>query len=57
MRKNIFMNEYKQSDLVEDQINFLQKMGELKPYIVEFDKNGVIKPKAYPADYLMGVNN
>lgn len=29
-------------------------MKELKPYIVEFDKNGVIKPKAYPQDCAIG---
>ena len=32
-------------------------MEELKPYIVEFDKNGAMKPKVYSADCAIGGNN
>lgn len=37
VRKNIFVDEYEQLDVIEDHANFLRKMEELKPYIVEFD--------------------
>ncbi len=32
-------------------------MKELKPYIVEFDEDGVIKPKVYPLDCAIGGND
>lgn len=37
-------------DNIKDQINFLQKMEELKLYLIEFDENGIIKAKVYLAD-------
>ena len=57
MRKDVFVNGHEQSDVVEDRVNFLQEIEELKPYIVEFDENGAIKPKVYSADCAMGRNN
>ena len=50
MRKDVFVDGHEHSDVVEDCINFLRKMEELKPYMVEFDENGAIKPKVYPSD-------
>ena len=50
IRKDIFVDGHKRLDIMEDWKNFLQKMEELKPYIVEFDKNCAMKPKIYPAD-------
>ena len=32
-------------------------MKELKPYIVEFNKSGTIKPKVYLVDYIERGNN
>ena len=32
-------------------------MEELKPYMVEFDENGAIKPKVYPSDCAVGGKN
>lgn len=32
-------------------------MKELKPYIVEFDENGTMKPKVYPSDCVVGSNS
>lgn len=52
--KNVFIDKHKQLDVVKDHINFLKKMEELKPYIVEFYNNGIIKPKVYPYDYVVG---
>lgn len=36
---------------------FQQKIKKLKFYIVEFEENGVIKPKIYLVDYVVGGNN
>ena len=51
VRKEVFVDGHERADVVEDRINFLQKMEELKPYIVEFGENGAMKPKVYPADF------
>lgn len=32
-------------------------MEELKPYMVEFNQDGVIKPKVYPFDCVVGGEN
>ena len=57
MRKNVIVDGHEQSDIVEDCINFLRRMKELKPYMVEFDENGAIKPKVYPSDCTVGGEN
>lgn len=44
------MDRYKQSDMVEDHTYFLKKMEELKPYMVEFNKDSIMKPKVYPSN-------
>lgn len=40
--------------MVENWNHFLTQIEELKLYIVEFDKNGVIKAKKYPINYIVG---
>lgn len=55
--KDVFIDEHKWSDVIEDWKNFLQKVEELKPYIVEFDENGAMKSKIYPADCAVGKIN
>ena len=50
VRKDVFINGHKRSDVVEDCKNFLKKMEELKPYMVEFEEDGAIKAKTYPSD-------
>ena len=54
VRKDIFVNRHERSDVVEDCKNFLLKMEELKPYVVEFKEDGTIKPKAYPFHCTVG---
>lgn len=49
----MFVEGYKQPDVVENQILFLIRIEELKPYIVEFDKDGAIKAKEYSVDCVM----
>ena len=46
--KDIFIDGYKQSNVIEDCKNFLKKMEKFKPYIVKFEENGAIKEKIYP---------
>ena len=55
--KDVFINGHEQSDVVEDCKVFLNKMKELKPYIVEFDEDGAIKPKVYSLDCVVGGND
>ena len=53
----MFIDGHVRSDIVEDCKVFLNKIEELKPYIVEFDDDGAIKPKVYPLDCIIGGNN
>ncbi len=39
--------------MVEDCNNFLRLMDKLKPYTVEFEEDGTMKPKKYPSDCLV----
>ena len=57
MHKDIFVDGHERLDVVEDCKNFLQKMEELKPYIVEFEENGAIKPKIYLSDCVISGND
>lgn len=57
MCKDVFIDRHEQSDVVEDRKNFLRKMEELKPYMVEFKENSAMKDKIYPADYAVHGNN
>lgn len=53
----MFIDRHEQSDAVKNCKVFLEKIQELKPYLVEFDKNDTIKPKVYPLDYEVRCNN
>ena len=46
----MFIDRYEQPDIVEDGNNFLKLMDEQKPYTVEFEKDGTMKPKKYLSD-------
>lgn len=37
---NVFINRYKQFDIIKDYKNFLKKIEKLKPYMVELRKMG-----------------
>lgn len=54
MKKDIFFDIYKRSDIIEDCKWFLNKMGELKPYLVEFNGDGARKDEIYPPDCIVG---
>ncbi len=53
----MFINRYEQSDVIEDCKVFLNKIKELKPYIVELDEDNIIKPKVHPLDCAVKGNN
>lgn len=57
MRKDKFVDDYKQSDVIKDHINFLRKMEKLKFYMIEFNKNSIVKSKVYPSDFAVGREN
>ena len=57
VRKDVFMDGHERSDVVEDRSNFLKKMEELKPYMVEFNEDSTIKPKAYPPNCVVKGEN
>lgn len=40
MRKDVFIDGHERSDVVEDRENFLTRMEDFKPYIVEFEEPG-----------------
>ncbi len=54
MRNDVFVDAHERSDIVEDRKNFLTKMEELKPYMVEFKEDCIMKPKVYPSDCTVG---
>lgn len=43
----MFVDGYKQLNIIKNCANFVRKIEELKSYIVKFNQNGVIKPKIY----------
>ena len=55
--KDIFLDKHKQSDIVEDCVNFLKKMEEYKSYIVEFFEDDAMKPKIYLFNYTISDKN
>lgn len=57
VRKDVFIDGHERSDVVEDRNNFLKKMEELKPYMVEFEEDGAMKAKTYPSDCAVGGPN
>lgn len=46
----MFINKYKQSDIIENYSNFLKKIKEFKLYMVEFNINDIMKTEIYPFD-------
>lgn len=57
VRKDVFVNENEQENIIEIRKNFLKRIKGLKPYKVEFNENGIMKLKGYPPDYTVGRDN
>lgn len=49
----MFVDRYERFNIVKDRSNFLQKIEELELYIVEFNKDGIMKPKIYFLDCIV----
>ena len=54
IKKDVFVNEHEQPDVIEDRERFLKIMEELKPYMVGFNEDGIMKDKEYSLDYIIG---
>ncbi len=48
VRKDVSVDEHERPDVVKDRTNFLKKMEELKPFLVEINKDGTMRSKVYP---------
>lgn len=57
MREDVCIDGHEQSNVIEDCTRFLKKIIELKPYIVKFNQDKIIKPKLYLFDYVVGREN
>lgn len=57
VRKDVFVDKYKQSNIVKDCKNFPKKMKKLKSYMVEFKEDETIKPKIYLPDCIVRKDN
>lgn len=57
LHNDIFIDKHEGSDVIEYCKVFIWKMEELKPYLVEFEKNDAIKPKVYLLDCTIRGNN
>lgn len=47
MYKNIFIDGYKQTNVIENCKNFFKRLKKLKLYLIEFKEDDIIKPKIY----------
>ena len=54
--KDVLVDEHKWADIIKDCKNFLKRLERLKPYIIKFEKDNIIKPRIYPANYAVGGN-
>ena len=57
VRKDVFIDGHERPDMVEDRANFLKVMEDLKPYMVEFEPDGTMKPKIYPINCVVEGSN
>ena len=53
IKKDIFIDGHKRSNVVKDCKRFLNKIEELKPYLVKFNEDGIIKDKTYILNYVI----
>lgn len=53
----MFINRYKQFDIIEDHLYFLEKMKKLKLYMIELNKDDIMKPKVYSLNYMFENKN
>lgn len=56
IHKDVFMDEHKWADIVEDHKKFFKRLENLKLYMLEFDKDNIIKPKIYSTNCVIRKN-
>ncbi|KAI0995224.1 hypothetical protein K3495_g12958 [Podosphaera aphanis] len=49
IKKDVYIDGHERPDVVEYRMKFITEMGNLGPYLVEFEADGSIKNKIYPA--------
>lgn len=54
VKKDVFIDGHERSDVVEDRTKFLKTIQDLKPFMVEFEPDGSMKPKEYPPGCIVG---
>ena len=54
VKKGVFFDGHERPDVVEYRQQFVAEMHRLSPYLVEFESDGTIKDKPYPADCEVG---
>lgn len=57
VQKGVFIDGHERPDVIEYRNQFLAEIEALRPYLVEFEKSGFIKPKTYPDDCAVGGPN
>lgn len=57
MRKDVCIDGHERSNIMEDCKNFLQKIKEFKPYIIDFEENGTMESKIYLSNWVVDGNN
>lgn len=53
----MFIDRYKQSDLIKNCCDFLKKIEKLKLLIIKFNQDNIIKPKVYYFNYIIKKNS
>jgi len=54
VKKGVYVDGHERVDVVEERVRFLEQLEGLRPYLVEFDKEGDIKAKQYPQGCQVG---
>ena len=55
--KDVFVDKCERSHFAEDYKNFHKKKKEFKPYMVEFEEDGTMRPKVYSPDFKVSKSN
>lgn len=57
VKKDVFINRHIQLNIIEDHNRFQNKIKKLKSYLVEFDKDNIIKNEMYLFYYIVDSEN
>jgi hypothetical protein len=54
IKKGVYFDGHEREDVIEYRNNFVNRLEELWPYVVEFNDDGSMKDKTYPENYVVG---